>query len=189
MAERSWAVISVPNVAHLSVRLALLNGNFTYRDTGLLDRTHLRFFDRPGVDRLLSESDWQLIELARVTRRLGSTEIPVDNLDWDLARSLESDVEATTYQFVMVAAPAGSAASEQPPLLPAAVAQSICLQQASEIERLQRASIPDLHTHLSEIRQAALDRRRQLQDLLKAIEEDSERLRQTIERLSRAGTS
>ncbi len=37
-------VISVPNVAHLWIRLQLLWGRFEYRDRGILDRTHLRFF-------------------------------------------------------------------------------------------------------------------------------------------------
>lgn len=37
-------IISVPNVAHLYVRLNLLVGRFPYADRGILDRTHLRFF-------------------------------------------------------------------------------------------------------------------------------------------------
>ena len=37
-------IVSVPNFAHLWVRLNLLLGRFEYADRGLLDRTHLRFF-------------------------------------------------------------------------------------------------------------------------------------------------
>jgi 2-polyprenyl-3-methyl-5-hydroxy-6-metoxy-1,4-benzoquinol methylase len=37
-------IISLPNVAHLYVRLSLLAGRFCYTDRGILDRTHLRFF-------------------------------------------------------------------------------------------------------------------------------------------------
>jgi methionine biosynthesis protein MetW len=37
-------VVSVPNVAHVSVRLPLLLGRFTYTTTGILDSTHLRFY-------------------------------------------------------------------------------------------------------------------------------------------------
>jgi methionine biosynthesis protein MetW len=37
-------IISVPNVAHLWIRLQLLAGRFNYTDRGILDRTHLRFF-------------------------------------------------------------------------------------------------------------------------------------------------
>ena len=39
-------IISVPNIANWQTRLALLLGRFTYRDTGVLDRTHVRFFTR-----------------------------------------------------------------------------------------------------------------------------------------------
>src|SRR5262245_21140901 len=38
---RGRLVISVPNVAHISIRLALLAGKFPYSETGLLDQTHL----------------------------------------------------------------------------------------------------------------------------------------------------
>ena len=43
-------VISVPNIAHGDVRLALLRGKFDYRSTGLLDETHVRFFTRSNLD-------------------------------------------------------------------------------------------------------------------------------------------
>lgn len=39
-----FAVISVPNVAHVSVRKSLLIGRFRYRERGILDRTHLHFY-------------------------------------------------------------------------------------------------------------------------------------------------
>jgi hypothetical protein len=37
-------IVSLPNVAHLYYRLALLVGRFEYAERGPLDRTHLRFF-------------------------------------------------------------------------------------------------------------------------------------------------
>lgn len=46
LAPGGHVVISVPNVANWVTRLGLLFGRFTYRDTGVLDRTHLRFFTR-----------------------------------------------------------------------------------------------------------------------------------------------
>jgi 2-polyprenyl-3-methyl-5-hydroxy-6-metoxy-1,4-benzoquinol methylase len=42
-------VISVPNVAHWTVRFGLLSGRFDYVETGILDRTHLRFFTRESL--------------------------------------------------------------------------------------------------------------------------------------------
>lgn len=37
-------IASIPNVMHYSILLDLLKGNFTYQDSGILDRTHLHFF-------------------------------------------------------------------------------------------------------------------------------------------------
>src|SRR5688500_4185734 len=39
-------IISVPNIAHLAVRLMLLAGRFPKMDRGPLDRTHLHFFTK-----------------------------------------------------------------------------------------------------------------------------------------------
>ncbi|HWF43814.1 MAG TPA: methionine biosynthesis protein MetW [Candidatus Kapabacteria bacterium] len=38
------AIISLPNIANLRVRLNLLFGKFIYSDAGILDWSHLRFF-------------------------------------------------------------------------------------------------------------------------------------------------
>ncbi|MDX6716765.1 MAG: hypothetical protein QOH30_3323 [Baekduia sp.] len=46
------AIVSVPNIAHWTVRRALLRGRFDYADFGLLDRTHLRFFTRASATEL-----------------------------------------------------------------------------------------------------------------------------------------
>jgi SAM-dependent methyltransferase len=46
LAPDGAVIVSVPNVAHVWMRLSLLTGRFDYRDRGILDRTHLRFFTR-----------------------------------------------------------------------------------------------------------------------------------------------
>ncbi len=42
-------IISVPNVAHWTIRLKLLFGRFDYRPSGLMDATHLRWFTRKTI--------------------------------------------------------------------------------------------------------------------------------------------
>ena len=37
-------IIALPNIAHWSIRKALLFGNFNYTPSGILDKTHLKFF-------------------------------------------------------------------------------------------------------------------------------------------------
>ncbi|HXH23907.1 MAG TPA: class I SAM-dependent methyltransferase [Vicinamibacterales bacterium] len=55
-------VVSVPNVAHWSVRLALCRGQFDYTPTGLLDETHLRFFTADSLERLLAGCGLTVVE-------------------------------------------------------------------------------------------------------------------------------
>ena len=66
LAPGGVVIASVPNVAHLWVRLSLLLGRFEYADRGILDRTHLRFFTRRTFTRFLGEAGLEVQEL-RVT--------------------------------------------------------------------------------------------------------------------------
>jgi 2-polyprenyl-3-methyl-5-hydroxy-6-metoxy-1,4-benzoquinol methylase len=57
-------IISLPNVAHLYVRLSLLLGRFEYADRGILDRTHLRFYTLRSAQQLCTECDLRLQSIA-----------------------------------------------------------------------------------------------------------------------------
>jgi 2-polyprenyl-3-methyl-5-hydroxy-6-metoxy-1,4-benzoquinol methylase len=46
-------IISLPNVANFSVRLELLLGNFNYRESGILDKTHLHLYTLKSARELL----------------------------------------------------------------------------------------------------------------------------------------
>lgn len=46
-------IMSIPNIAHSSIILSLLNNSFDYSETGLLDRTHLRFFTKKTIERMI----------------------------------------------------------------------------------------------------------------------------------------
>jgi 2-polyprenyl-3-methyl-5-hydroxy-6-metoxy-1,4-benzoquinol methylase len=64
LAPGGTVIVSVPNVAHLWVRLSLLSGRFDYADRGILDRTHLRFFTRRSLIELLRSAGLAIAELA-----------------------------------------------------------------------------------------------------------------------------
>ncbi len=59
--------ISLPCVAHGSIRAMLLDGRWDYGDYGLLDRTHLRFFSRQGMAELVSGAGLGIEQLFAVT--------------------------------------------------------------------------------------------------------------------------
>jgi len=56
-------VVSLPNVAHFAVRLALLFGRFNYAERGILDRTHLHFYTRKTARRMLEEAGYEILEM------------------------------------------------------------------------------------------------------------------------------
>ena len=45
-------LVSVPNIANITVRLLLVFGAFNYTERGILDKTHLRFFTRKTARRI-----------------------------------------------------------------------------------------------------------------------------------------
>jgi hypothetical protein len=55
---------AIPNVRHLSVVWPLLfRGRWNYASSGILDRTHLRFFTEEGIRAMLREAGFTAIEL------------------------------------------------------------------------------------------------------------------------------
>lgn len=58
----AYWVISVPNYAVWYNRLSTLFGRFEYTWSGLRDRTHLRFYTRRSVQRLLRECGFAVLE-------------------------------------------------------------------------------------------------------------------------------
>ena len=102
-----YVVISLPNIAHADVRLALLAGEFNYRDTGLLDRTHLRFFTRSSIEIFLTQNDFEMGEIFASTASIGTTElgppkadIPIEAIDF-----VQQDRDSLVYQYIVKASP------------------------------------------------------------------------------------
>ncbi len=61
LSDEGIVVVSMPNVAHVKVRLRLLLGRFEYEDWGIMDRTHLRFFTRQTAHKMLRESGFDVL--------------------------------------------------------------------------------------------------------------------------------
>lgn len=108
-------VLSVPNVAHGSVRLALLQGRWDYSDTGLLDRTHVSFFTHESLLAMLHAEGLVVTDLrATVFDALG-TEVAVDGdalpgavVDW-----VRHQPYAEVYQFVLSASRADEVTGDE----------------------------------------------------------------------------
>jgi 2-polyprenyl-3-methyl-5-hydroxy-6-metoxy-1,4-benzoquinol methylase len=64
-------LVSVPNVANITVRLSLLLGRFNYQQRGILDKTHVRFFTRKTARKLLVDNGYKVV-------REKSTVMPIE---------------------------------------------------------------------------------------------------------------
>lgn len=113
LAKEGYVVASIPNIAHASVSLALLRGEFRYQERGLLDTTHLRFFTLESIRAMFERTGYSLAAVHRSERGPFDTEVgikpgdfPPPVVDWALQHP-----EARTYQFVVQARPLSSPAS------------------------------------------------------------------------------
>lgn len=51
-----YFIISLPNVAHATVKINLLADNFEYEDIGILDKTHIKFYTHKTIPNFLAEA-------------------------------------------------------------------------------------------------------------------------------------
>jgi methionine biosynthesis protein MetW len=53
-------VVSIPNVAFVSIRLQLLMGKFEYTDWGICDSTHVHFYTLESISKLLKDAGFSI---------------------------------------------------------------------------------------------------------------------------------
>ena len=104
LAPNGKLVISTPNVAFASVRLALMNGQFEYVDSGILERTHLRFYTLKSLRKLFDAVGLHPHSQFNCLRDPYHTEISVESFPLSslILRILERDKLAGVYQFLFV---------------------------------------------------------------------------------------
>lgn len=111
-------ILSAPNVAFGAVRVGLMNGDFRYVDSGLLERTHLRFFTRATLLELVRNSGFHDLKTFFLFRHILKTEIEISanmrNLLYLL--SIRNDVLAHVYQFLVVLGKDFEAARHEDPV-------------------------------------------------------------------------
>jgi methionine biosynthesis protein MetW len=98
-------LFSVPNMTHLLVRLLLLQGKFEYGNTGLLDRTHLHYYDYDFLQRNLNEAGFEISAIDPVKKDLPEEVIKAELAKVGLKLTKEfldfcRTSHASYYQFV-----------------------------------------------------------------------------------------
>ena len=59
--EEGWLALSVPNAAHWTVLAELMQGRWPARDSGLFDRTHLRWFTLDSLRQTLADAGYATV--------------------------------------------------------------------------------------------------------------------------------
>ena len=111
-------VATVPNVAHGSVRLLLLDGRFDPQATGILDRTHLHFYTRRTLLELFRDAGYSVERVEEIKTPISAAEnlrVNLKEYPAELVRAMESDPSSTTHEFAVVARPAMGLVSQRFP--------------------------------------------------------------------------
>lgn len=111
ISEKTKILISIPNIAFGSVRLALMNGKFDYVDSGLIERTHLRFFTEATVVEMMKKSGLNIDELRLLMKNFFISEVDVMPYRFQFCNIFRMlpDRNASAYQFLIVASKSNAA--------------------------------------------------------------------------------
>lgn len=95
-------IISLPNVAHGSIKANLLLDDFTYTDLGILDKTHLHFYTWRSITVFLAENGLEIAEAQAVTLPLdGWQPHTLKELPSPVADYIRADKHSYIMQYVM----------------------------------------------------------------------------------------
>jgi 2-polyprenyl-3-methyl-5-hydroxy-6-metoxy-1,4-benzoquinol methylase len=111
LAPGGFIGLSVPNIAHTSIRLMLLKGEFNYQDMGILDDTHLRFYTRKSLRDLVESCGYIVDHLDWTEYRIPEEQLreAFDPLCLnDISAIIEkfASPESVAFQYVIKAFPA-----------------------------------------------------------------------------------
>lgn len=95
-------LISIPNIGHNSILIDLLNGKFNYRELGLLDNTHIRFFTRESLEKMISDAGLYISKEMNTFCAIEHTEFQntLEGVPQEVANFLIDRPDGILYQFV-----------------------------------------------------------------------------------------
>ena len=107
-------LISLPNVAHASIKAGLMLNQFRYTEEGILDRTHLRFFTAENVAKFLSDAQLEIVDVKGTMLGIeGFTDgAAFDRLAPALLRHILQNVHSYICQYVCRTVPSQRTADE-----------------------------------------------------------------------------
>jgi 2-polyprenyl-3-methyl-5-hydroxy-6-metoxy-1,4-benzoquinol methylase len=105
LVEGGSVVISVPHVGHASLLACIYREDFEYKDWGLLDKTHIRFFGINDIQRLVNRSGLIVTDIDYVCKHPLETEFAQhwEQLPFQAKQVFSSSPFSSVYQVVFKA--------------------------------------------------------------------------------------
>ena len=92
-------IISLPNIMHISIVNDLVQGKWDYQESGILDKTHLRFFTLKSIKEMFQSIDCNMIYYFSIYSRVSNEEESLINL-----LSTQYNIDKTqlmSYQYII----------------------------------------------------------------------------------------
>jgi 2-polyprenyl-3-methyl-5-hydroxy-6-metoxy-1,4-benzoquinol methylase len=108
LVDGGCVIVSLPHIGHCVIHACLMDEDFEYRDCGLLDTTHIRFFGLKNMQNLMTDAGLKVVDVEFVMRMPEDTEYADRwrNASADLKAAVVRNPFAYVYQCVIVAVPA-----------------------------------------------------------------------------------
>jgi 2-polyprenyl-3-methyl-5-hydroxy-6-metoxy-1,4-benzoquinol methylase len=105
--SNGYLVISLPHVGHAGVMSCIINSDFEYRDCGLLDWTHIRFFGFRNMEALFAQAELKIVEVKYVILHPKDTNLAENwsRLSVTVQDAIRSSPYSDVYQVVVKAVP------------------------------------------------------------------------------------
>ncbi len=102
LSKNGKILCSIPNIAHASIILGLINGKFQYTDTGLLDKTHIHFFTEESFIEMARGAGYFISYEHAILGKVGTIEQPYsyEMVEKDVQRILTNRVNNEAYQYI-----------------------------------------------------------------------------------------
>lgn len=95
-------IISVPNIGYNGLVIDLLQDNFSYRDYGILDKTHLKFFTFNSLKKFVADAGLTIVKQNNPINTIDNSEFDVSysQLPKEVSDYLKKRKYGDVYQFI-----------------------------------------------------------------------------------------
>lgn len=96
-------ILSIPNIAHATTKINLLNNDFKYTEYGLLDKTHIRFFTKNSIIDLMNELNLNIINDGLILAPFSTCYEPTKLSDYShsILNLISSNYQSFVYQYIL----------------------------------------------------------------------------------------